>query len=580
MRGTADRQGRHTLLAVLLLSAVCVAAYWNSFSGDFVQRDDFICLRDNPHIRQLWPWREPLSLALWGRGSSFSSRPVLSLSFALNYAVTGGALWGYHCVNLLIHIGVACGLYGVLRRTLARAGNGAHDAPAAGTALAVALLWAVHPLHTGSVTFLIQRAESLLALFYVLTLYCAIRGFEGGRRGWYALAWVSCLLGMGTKQSMATAPLIVFLYDAVFVSRSYHGVLRARGRWYAAVCLTLVPLVLLVLAAREEVACDGALVAPLRYAASQPGVVLYYLRLIAWPRPLMLEYFWPLASHIRDVVLPGIPLAVLLAATGWGLWRRTWWGFAGAWYFGILSVTSSIVPLSLMCVLKEHRTYLPSAAVIAVGVLGVRWLLAHYVARRWGVRAAHWCAIAMLCAVTAVLGTMTVARNKDYRSELVFLADNVAKRPGNWYVRSVYADALQARGQTAAAAEQYRLVTGYNPGYSPAHFKRGRALLALGRPAQAVVALTNAAMLMDDAPAAWLAAGNAYAAMHHDARARRAYEHGAARAPADPAFPLALAQLEERAGNMAAATAQVTRAQALAPHDPFVRLHARRLGLR
>jgi hypothetical protein len=88
-------------------------------------------------------------------------------------------------------------------------------------AFSAALLWALHPLQTESVTYIVQRAESLMGLFYLLTLYCFIRGAaeEGSR--WYIPCVGACLLGMATKEVMVSAPLVVLLYDRTFVAGSF-----------------------------------------------------------------------------------------------------------------------------------------------------------------------------------------------------------------------------------------------------------------------------------------------------------------------------------------------------------------------
>ena len=143
--------------------------------------------------------------------------------------------WGYHVVNLAIHILGALVLYGVVRRTLLCASlRQRYGDEARWLALAVALIWVVHPLQTESVTYLIQRTESLMGLFFLLTLYCVIRGStSSGRRGWYAAAVVCCALGMGSKEVMVVAPLTVLLYDRAFLSGSFREALRARAALYA-----------------------------------------------------------------------------------------------------------------------------------------------------------------------------------------------------------------------------------------------------------------------------------------------------------------------------------------------------------
>ena len=147
----------------LLIPAATLLAYANSFSGPFIF-DDSTWIELNPHIRHLWP--------LWDLfGATGTGRPVVCLTLALNYAVSGLAPWSYHVANLAIHASAALVLFGIVRRTLQglrlRDRFGTH---ANGLAAAVAVCWAVHPLQTESVTYVIQRAESLMGLFLLLTL--------------------------------------------------------------------------------------------------------------------------------------------------------------------------------------------------------------------------------------------------------------------------------------------------------------------------------------------------------------------------------------------------------------------------
>ena len=195
-----SRRGRWTQRRVTLLCAAgiglaALAVYCNSFNGVFIF-DDGPWISDNASIRHLWPigsWLRPDDIGMLG------GRPLLSLSLAINFAIGRWNPAGYHIVNLAIHILAAWTLFGLIRRTLLLPPP--HDAaaqPVAGAepngnefgepstpplaavatplALAAALLWTVHPLQTGAVTYIIQRTESLVALFYLLTLYCVLRG--------------------------------------------------------------------------------------------------------------------------------------------------------------------------------------------------------------------------------------------------------------------------------------------------------------------------------------------------------------------------------------------------------------------
>src|SRR5580700_4395442 len=159
---------RSVALAAALIVVAGLLAYGDSLFGPFIF-DDVASITDNPTIRHLSAMGDVLSPPPNGEG--VSGRPLINLSLAVNYAVSGTKTWSYHALNLLIHLLAGLALFGIVRRTLAN-----YQAGATIPAFAVGLLWTVHPLLTESVTFVIQRTESLMGLFYLLTLYSFIRG--------------------------------------------------------------------------------------------------------------------------------------------------------------------------------------------------------------------------------------------------------------------------------------------------------------------------------------------------------------------------------------------------------------------
>ncbi|HZP59876.1 MAG TPA: hypothetical protein VFB27_06085, partial [Opitutaceae bacterium] len=151
--------------ALLVLAGL--ATYLNSFAGPFIF-DDELWITKNPSIRQLWP----IGSVLWPpSGAIYCGRPVLNLSLAVNYAWGGTGVGGYHAFNLAVHLVAGLALFGIVHRTLLLSRNEIWRAQAARLAFFAALLWLVHPLQTESVTYVIQRAEALMGMFYLLTLY-------------------------------------------------------------------------------------------------------------------------------------------------------------------------------------------------------------------------------------------------------------------------------------------------------------------------------------------------------------------------------------------------------------------------
>jgi len=426
--------------------AVVLACYLNSFQGSFIL-DDHSSIVDNWRIRRLTPLSKFLR----------RSRPLVNFSFALNYRWGRLKTRGYHAVNLAVHVAAALLLLGIVRRTLrADRLRGRFGRAALPLAAAVAGIWAVHPLQTGAVTYIVQRGESMTSLLYLLTLYCAIRSAEApSRRRWVAAAVAACAAGMTAKEIFITAPVAVLLYDRTFLAGSFREALRRRWPLHAALAATWVVMAGLLLSrpASQSVAFATEQVSPAAYMRTQPGVILHYLRLAFWPAPLVFDYGWPEAKTFWQVLPPSAGVAALLAASVWALWRRPAAGFCGAWLFVVLAPTSSVVPLLNMAF--EHRMYLPLAGVVALAVAGA-FLLGRRALAGLGPRAAAAVGLAAAVAVTGVLGVLTVLRNRDYRSEVVMWRDVTAKRPGNPRGFVNLGQAYERRGNLPQAVANYR----------------------------------------------------------------------------------------------------------------------------
>ena len=289
---------RKTWAAVAFLVVAVSATYANSFHGPFVF-DDIPSIVENQSIRQLGSARV---LAAPPDAITTTGRPVVNLSLAINYAIGGLAVEGYHVVNLAIHILAALALFGLVRRTLLLPKLSAQfGGTATGLALAAALLWAVHPLQTESVTYIVQRAEATVGLFYFLTIYCLLRGATTTRgRTWYAAALATCTLGMASKEVMVTAPLVAVIYDRIFIAGSFKETLRRRRSLWLALASTWVLLTLLLYSSHNRAgsAGFGLGITVWEYARTQFGCIVHYLRLVFWPSPLVLDYGSAVASTV------------------------------------------------------------------------------------------------------------------------------------------------------------------------------------------------------------------------------------------------------------------------------------------
>jgi tetratricopeptide (TPR) repeat protein len=336
-------------------------------------------------------------------------------------------------------------------------------------AFAAALLWSLHPLLTESVTYVVQRAESLMALWYLLVLYAFIRSTAAGarRRAWEALSVAACLLGMATKEVMVTAPVVVLLYDRAFVAGGFRAAWARRAGYYLALAGTWLLLAVLVLTThgRGGTAGFGSGVSPSDYALTQAWAIPHYLRLALWPHPLVFDYGRVLVTDPARLVVPVLVLAGLVGAALWALRRRPPLGFLGAAFFLILAPSSSLVPVATETV-AEHRMYLPLVAVAVLSALALD-------------RALRRAALPVAVAWAALLGVLTWERNRVYGSAESLWADTVAHEPGNERAHNNLGFILAAEpGRADAAEAQYAAALRIDPAYAQAQCNLGLLLVS------------------------------------------------------------------------------------------------------
>ncbi len=499
-------------LIALLLVVAPVAVYWNVLHTPFVL-DDGPSITENASIRSLWPLSGPLSPPVGGL--PICARPVANLSLALNYAVGGENPFGYHIFNLALHILAALVLFGVLRRTLAQpAMPEKFREPATWLALAIATIWAVHPLQTAAVSYISQRTELLAALFYLLTLYAFIRAVEAPTRAkvWGLVAVIACLLGMASKEMMVSAPLIVLLYDRTFLAGTFAGAWRQRGRLHAALMATWVLLIWLVVhsGGRGGTAGFGVGVTPLAYLVTQGEAIMGYLARSVYPYPLVFDYndyITPMsAGALLDVALIGGLAVTMLVAVR----AKPVVGFAGMVFFAVLAPTSSVVPVATQTI-ADHRMYLPLAVVLTALALGA------YASA--GKRAA-WVAIAAAIAA----GALTVERNRDYATPMTLWQDTVSKRPDNSRAHNNLAAALLEAHDTKAGLAELAEALRIRPDHPDVLRNLAQAELDAGQTASALAHVERAQQIDPSVAAGWSLLGVARLRSGQQAPAAEAFQ--------------------------------------------------------
>lgn len=443
-------EGTLNLAACGLIATAGLAAYANTFEAPFV----FDGL----------PLEERLRALTWNPAEWFGTNPrtIGFFTFDLQYTLHGRWLPGFHAVNIAIHVVAALALFGAVLVTCRGPRiPAAIRRDAAGIALVAALFFELHPLQTQAVTYLYQRFESLMGMFFLLAVLCFAMAVRDGatsfprRTGWFVAAWLAVILSIGSKEVGAAAPMVLLWYDRVFAATSWRDQWKRRWWFHLPFLAVFAAGAVYLYAQREHYAAGGILdpkkISPLTYALTQPEVICRYLRLAFWPRGLCLDWAWPPATTPGRIVPPSLALLAVLGFTAWAAVRLPAVGFLLGSFFLILAPTSSFAPIVDLAF--EHRMYLPLAPLAVLVVLAGRAVLGR-LAGRFGIGPLPVRAVASVLAATVaiVLGVTTYLRNEVYRSGVTLWNDVVQKVPGNprgysslaWHVELETGDKLAA----------------------------------------------------------------------------------------------------------------------------------------
>lgn len=362
------RNSNKTLLSVLLLAVAGTLIYSNTFDASF-HLDDTHSIVENSAIH-----RFDLNSILR------SSRPVLDFTFALNYYFGRLEVFGYHLVNLLLHISNAVMLFFILLWTVNNKGQD-HNKQGQGSDLRAplyaSLIFIAHPVQTQAVTYIVSRSSVLATFFCLLSLLLFIRAYKHraeDRKKYSSLffvgAFLAFILALGSKQEAATFPLVLLLYDYYFLSDNRWRLLRDRAGFHFATFGVLLAGVYYVFAAQLQMfmtfdsanaisAYSDEKLTSFTYFLTQLHVIPHYIKLLFLPLGLNLDYDWPITRQVD--FMTAFYFLLLLSIIILAVWlrrRERLLSFGILWFFLTLLVTSSFIVI--YDVIFEHRLYLPS----------------------------------------------------------------------------------------------------------------------------------------------------------------------------------------------------------------------------
>ncbi|MBW1993280.1 MAG: tetratricopeptide repeat protein [Deltaproteobacteria bacterium] len=562
-------------LIILLFIIIGSYIYSNTLSVPFVF-DDVGRIKGNPDISVTEFSLDKFKKAAFGK-SSPKKRPVGNITFALNYYFHQYSLPGYHIVNIIIHILNGILLYLFINITLRvlkadsskPKGENKKSIPesinSSFIAFFAAFFWLVNPVHTQSVTYIVQRLNSLAAMFFIVSFLFYVKGRISQRQSssttkseknaksnlqrvkssklkaqskitalkfgrslhylWFAGSALAWILALGCKQTAATLPFFVILYEWYFFQDLSREWLKRNLKYFLGILIVFFLVAVLYLGvnpldriqsitdyAKEEFTFFERVLTQFR-------VVIYYLGLLFYPHPsrLRLDYDFPLSHSLINPVTTLLSICAiigLIVLAFYSARKDPLISFCIFWFFGNLIIESSIIPLAIIF---EHRTYLPSMLVCLVFVI----LAFRYIKQKWFVAG-------LLSAVIIVFSIWTYQRNNVWKNPVSLWSDNVQKSPNKARTRGNLGIALFDQGRLEDAVYQFREAIRIKPDHTDAHLKLGNALEAQGNLKKAIYHYSETLRIKPDHTDAHLKLGNALEAQgnpdeafHHYAEALR-----------------------------------------------------------
>jgi len=426
--------------ALIILTSVALLAYANTFNTPFIY-DDTNNILTHTNIRMTRITPEAMLSVCKGQ---FGNRPLANLTMAFNYYFHRYDVRGYHAVNLFIHLCTALLVFLVARPTLRLCGMETIMTP-----ILAAALWLVNPVHTQSVTYTVQRMNSLAAMFYMLALFCYIQARISATAGQgftrrlllYGLCLISGIFALASKEIAATLPVMIFLYEWYFFRDLDRVWLKKKLSWIGLSVLAF--LALAVLYPRILETYKGQDFTPAQRLLTEPAVIIYYISLLLFPYPgrLALIYDFPAFTSIFDPLASLAGILGIFALIIGGIMlagKQRLLSFAIFWFLGNLIIESSVFGLALIF---EHRTYLPSVfPFVALTSLSMK------PPKTRGI------SFVILCVLIAVCGVQTRQRNTVWQNAIRFWSDNAAKAPNDTTVHNNLGESLLVAGKTEQAA--------------------------------------------------------------------------------------------------------------------------------
>lgn len=454
------------IIAIILIILAGVVVYFNSFNTAFIF-DDYPNIVENLRIRDL------SNINSWW---SFNPRrPIGFFTFALNYHYNGLNVWGYHLLNISIHLTNAFLVYWLIKQTFQTpAIEDKYDSKMQMMVpFFAALVFVVHPIATEVVTYIVQRLVSLATLFYLLSMNLYIKARLSNnsikrKALLFILSILAAIFGLLTKEITYTIVVTLLLYEVYFINNSFK---LKNNKW---ILLTFaISVIIFFITVKYDKFFK--VIAPIEgnnysinaytYLLTEFRVLITYIRLLFVPVNQTFDYDYPLSTGFFELkTLVSFLMIVILIALAINLKKKNKWiSFGIFWFFITISVQSSII--ARPNVIFEHRVYLS-----AIGYLFVLIGIFLYLDKFKDVRSIL---LAIAIVLVTVFGVLTYQRNKVWNNSYTFWADAVKKSPNKPRPLNNFGGVLIEYGQYDSALVLFNKAISINPDFADYYSNRG-----------------------------------------------------------------------------------------------------------
>lgn len=438
-------------------------SYSNILSSPFVL-DDFKIISENSALQ---------------RNSIFTDVNMLRyigyVTFALNYKINKLNTFGYHLLNIIIHIINAVLVFVLFRKVYLHIQQKRDRISSHMIPFFIALIFLVHPVQTQSVTYMVQRFTSLAALFTLVSLiaYFNFRTFSGIQYKYLLLSVISALLAFKTKENTATIPLMIILIEWLLFRRS--GPSLIKKIIYVLpffVLIAVIPLSFMnlhqlaernlgsILSEFKETSYEAPHISRIQYLVTEFSVVVLYMRLLVFPVNQSMHYLYPFTQSFLEfkTLLSFCVIAGLLASAIIISKKYKEISFGIFWFFIFLLVESSIIPIQ--DAIFEHRLYLPSIGFIGAVVYLLFLLLKRFHANVF---------LVVMILIAATLAIAAYKRNEIWRDEIALWKSVIKQFPQDYIAHSSLGNAYGRAQRWDQAVSELKIAININPVFAPAH---------------------------------------------------------------------------------------------------------------